>query len=139
MLNTKFVFADEIAFKAKINTYGGVVQRTPPNATTLQPETTTPTEPATNETTTTELETMGTTDIVTTTEEETNTTEVPTEINREEATTSTTEYATSTENVTEEVVTEGLQKKETVGEVLFQDVQEPLKKQPQFDYKLKGV
>lgn len=134
ILNTKFVFADEITFKAKLNAYN--IQKPP--STTVQPETT-PTED-TNDTTTVETET--TTPSVITTSEELGTVEVLTETSTTED--ATTELVTSTEeNATEEVATEVPQKKETeavVGEVLFQDVEEPSKKnQPQFDYKLKGV
>lgn len=132
ILNTKFVFADEITFKAKLNAYNN--QK--PSSTTVQPETT-PTEDM-NETTTVELET--TTPSMITTSEEIQTVDVLVETSTTED--ATTEFVAFTENSTEEIATEVPQKKETetVGEVLFQDVEEPPKKnQQQFDYKLKGV
>ncbi|KAK5641915.1 hypothetical protein RI129_010462 [Pyrocoelia pectoralis] len=109
VLNTKFIYSeDPVGFKSKLN------------LPYFRPLTTQKMESQTENNTATPI-TDGTENVT-----ETVTTE-----------TSTTEYATSTEKSTE-MSTEPVQKKETVGEVLFQDMEEPSKK-TQINFKLKGV
>lgn len=116
ILNAKFVYSEQ-AFKGKVN-----VPHFRPTTTTTTQKT-----EATNGTLENTVSTLTTTETIPTTES-TITTDT------------TTEYLTSTERVTEEMTTEPAEKKET-GEVLFQDMEEPLsKKNPnQINFKLKGV
>ncbi|KAF5291580.1 hypothetical protein FQR65_LT01893 [Abscondita terminalis] len=118
ILNTKFVYSQDAAIKTKIN------------LPYFRPLTQKPAEENEGENSTI-LNTTGpsATDTISSVE---NTTMSTYE--------STTEYLTSTERLTEEVPTESAQKKEGAGAVLFQDMEEPPKKnQNQINFKLKGV
>ncbi|KAK4873938.1 hypothetical protein RN001_013298 [Aquatica leii] len=123
VLNTKFIYSQDASVKTKINLpyFRPLTQKPNEAVTNIEKDNTT----VFNTTRTNLKETInsneGTTQTMTTLE-------------------STTEYLTSTEKATEEISTESVQKKETVGEVLFQDMEEPSKKtQNQINFKLKGV
>ncbi|XP_031354476.1 protein spaetzle 4 isoform X2 [Photinus pyralis] len=119
VLNTKFIYSeDPIVFKSKVNlpyfrplTTQKIEIEIARENTTLT-NTTVPTTNPSSDTTTETITTDGG---------------------------STVEYSTPTEKFTE-IFTEGVQKKETVGEVLFQDMEEPPKKtNNQINFNLKGV
>ncbi|KAF5270721.1 hypothetical protein FQA39_LY01459 [Lamprigera yunnana] len=123
ILNTKFIYSEDTALKTKLNMphFRPLTQKPMDSTVHLRKENVTLNSTTTGTTTTFKETSENTTQTMTAFE-------------------STTEYVTSQEKTTEEMSTETAQKKETVGEILFQDMDDPVKKnQNQINYKLKGV